>query len=211
MKTILVGITAAAALAAPVAAQETATVGGLRAELRAGYDNPVLNLEYDDGTDSFDESEGTSGLAVGAEVGYDLPLGGAIVGAYAGLEFATTEYCDELFGDDEVCAKAGRNITLGVRAGGMVGSNALLYVKGGYSNGRISASYEDGTDSFDEGENLDGFHLGAGAEVGLSGSTYGKLEYVYTNYDGFDYDDGDLAFGADLKRHQVMVGFGVRF
>ncbi len=204
---------ALAALATPAIAQETGTTG-FRAEVRAGYDNAQLNVDYDDGVDSFNESDGANGIAYGAEIGYDFNLGSVVVGPYAGIDFASTDYCSELFGDDEACIEAGRNITAGLRLGAQVSSNALIYAKGGYSNGRVTLAYEDFEDiidDFEESESLDGFHIGAGAEIGFSGSTYGKLEYVYTQYDGYDYEDTDFAAGADLSRHQVLVGFGVRF
>lgn len=201
------------ALATPALAQDAGSTG-LRAEVRAGYDNAQLNVDYDDGVDSFDESDGSDGVAYGAEIGFDFNLGGVVAGPYAGIDFANTDYCSELFGEDEACIEAGRNITAGVRIGAQVSPNALLYAKGGYSNGRVTLGYEDFQDiidDFEESENLDGFHIGAGAEVGFSGSTYGKLEYVYTQYNGYDYEDTDFAAGADLSRHQVLVGFGVRF
>ncbi|MBX7484132.1 outer membrane beta-barrel protein [Qipengyuania sp. 6D47A] len=135
-------------------------------------------------------------------------------GAYAGVDFASTDYCTELFGHDEACLKAGRNITVGARVGYMIGSDALFYGKGGYSNGRVKLAYEDFDnviDDIDEGENLDGFHVGAGAEVQLSASTYAKIEYVYSKYDAFDYSDTDVEVDLDLNRHQVLLGLGLRF
>ena len=96
----------------------------------------------------------------------------------------------------------------------MIGSDALFYGKAGYSNGRIRLTYEDFENilgDFDEGENLDGFHVGAGPEVQLSGSSYAKLEYVYTQYNAFDYSDTDVDVDVDLNRHQVLLGVGVRF
>lgn len=204
---------ALAALATPALAQDTGSTG-FRAEVRAGYDNAQLNVDYDDGTDSFDESDGTSGIAYGGEIGFDFDLGGVVVGPYAGIDFANTDYCSELFGEDELCIEAGRNITAGLRLGAQVSPNALIYAKGGYSNGRVTLAYEDFEgilDNFEESDSLDGFHIGAGAEVGFSGSTYGKLEYVYTNYSSANYQDTDFSAGADLSRHQVLVGFGVRF
>lgn len=215
MKTVSFGIAVVAAtFAVSAAAQDVSTIGGPRAEVRAGYDNVSVDVDYDDGVDSFSGSDGTDGVAYGGEIGYDFNFGGAIIGAYAGVDFASTDYCSELYGDDEVCLEAGRNITAGARLGWMVGPDALLYAKGGYSNGRIKLTYEDFEnilEDIDEGENLDGFHLGAGAEIGLSANTYAKLEYVYSNYDGFEYSDPDLDVGVDLDRHQVLLGLGLRF
>lgn len=215
MKALFAGLSVAvSALAAPVAAQEAPAGAGARAELRAGYDHVSLGIDYDDGTDAFDESDGTSGVAYGVEIGYDVPVNGVLLGAYAGVDFATTDYCSEVFGEDEACLESGRNFTLGVRAGAPVGNSGLVYAKGGYSSGRLELTYDDFEDileDFEGGENLDGFHLGAGAEFAFAGNTYGKLEYVYTDYGSSEYSDTDFDIGADLTRHQVMVGVGIRF
>ncbi len=110
-----------------------------------------------------------------------------------------------MFGNDEACLKAGRNITAGVRAGGVVRSG-LLYVKGGYSNGRATISYRDNVapvNNFNDSGNLDGWHVGAGYELPISANTYAKIEYVFTNY---STNDNDFGIDADLQRHQGLVG-----
>lgn len=215
MKSVSFGVAAVvAAVAVPAAAQDVATMGGPRIEVRAGYDNVSLDVDYDDGVDSFNESDGTDGIAYGGEIGYDHNYGSGSIGAYAGVDFASTDICSELYGADELCLKAGRNFTVGARLGYMIGSDALFYGKAGYSNGRVRVTYEDFEnilDDFDDGENLDGFHVGAGAEVQLSGRSYAKLEYVYTQYNAFDYSDTDVDVDVDLNRHQVLLGLGLRF
>lgn len=218
MTTKLIGFITALAMTAPAFAQdatsEGATMAGFRIEARAGYDNPRLNLTYDDGVDSIDETDGTDGIAYGGEMGYDFPLGYSTAGVYAGVDFASTEFCAEVYGEDEGCIKASRNITVGIRGASQVSPNTLLYVKGGYSNGRITVSYEDFEDVLEdaeESENVDGFHLGAGGEISFGSNAYGKLEYVYTNYAADRLDGADFSVGADLSRHQVLAGFGIRF
>ena len=217
MKHYILAGAAALGLAAPAAAQEAsvnADLTGPRIEARAGYDLVELNASYDDGVDSFDGSESTGGVGYGGEIGFDLAAGGAIIGAYAGIEDSTTDYCTEVFGGDEACLKAGRNITIGARAGIQTSARGMLYVKGGYSNGRLKATYEDPsspTDNLSAGTNLDGFHVGAGGEVGFGSNAYAKLEYVYTKYDGGSYEDEDFGVGADLERHQLLLGVGIRF
>lgn len=218
MTTKFIGCIAALAITAPAFAQdvpsEGATMAGFRIEARAGYDNARLNVTYDDGVDSFDETDGTDGIAYGGEIGYDFPLGFSTAGIYAGLDFANTDYCSEVYGEDEGCIKAGRNITVGIRGASQVSANALLYVKGGYSNGRITVSYEDFEDILEddeESENLGGFHLGAGGEVSFGRNAYGKLEYVYTNYAAERFDEADFSVSADLSRHQILAGLGIRF
>lgn len=204
----------AVALAATVFAMPALAQQGPRAEVRVGYDRPVVVVEYRDGTDDFRESAGVDGFAYGGEIGYDMVANQTMFGAYAGIEGSTARECNELYGLDEFCIRSGRNIAVGGRVGYIYTPGSVLYAKGGYSNGRIRATYEDSEgilDSEDEGENLDGFHLGAGFETDIRASSYLKLEYVYTNYSGAELivDSSRLELG--LERHQVLAGFGFRF
>ena len=211
MKKIILASVAALAFSTPAFAQDFA---GPRIEGRIGWDRVNSDAAYDDGTEEFAGKGHEDGIAYGIELGYDAMVGnGLVVGAYGGIDLSTTEECGEVFGDDEACVEAGRNFTVGVRAGTPVTEHVLLYVKGGYSNGKIELAYdaEDDDDSFEVSETRGGFHLGAGGEVNLGGNSYGKLEYVYTNYNGFDQVDGEESAMIDTSRHQVLVGFGFRF
>jgi outer membrane immunogenic protein len=210
-------VTVALAAASPAFAQdaEPSAYGGARIEARAGWDRPTISLRASDGVDTIDESAGKSGVVYGGEVGYDYAVSTiSFIGAYAGIEGSTTEECSEVYGGDEACLKAGRNITAGVRAGFMLSPSAAVYAKGGYSNGRVRVTYEDPAapaDNFEEGGNVDGFHLGAGAEFGLKSGIYAKLEYVYSNYGDYEYVDGTDSASLGLDRHQVVAGVGIRF
>jgi outer membrane immunogenic protein len=188
---------------------------GPRAEARGGWDRTTMDLSYDDGVDSFSGDAHKDGFNIGAEVGYDAPIGPSIIaGAYAGVEFATTKACSEIFGNDEACLKLGRNFTIGGRLGTKVSPSTLLYVKGGYSNGQLKAKYsslDDPTLNFSAHANRDGFHFGAGAEVLVGSKGYIRAEYVRTNYNDYDYSDPDFAVKLDAHRDQVLLGFGLRF
>lgn len=193
----IVGVMAAA----PAYAQETPSVGGLRVEARIGIDRPVITIPGD--------SAGKTGLSYGAEIGYDANLNGFTIGAYAGIDGSTAKECTEVFGGDEACLKAGRNFTAGARLGHAM-ARGLVYVKGGYSNGRATVAYRDfvvPANDFSASEDLDGFHIGLGYEHNFSGKVYGKLEYVYTNYN----TDNSVGLNVDLQRHQGLVGVGMRF
>lgn len=186
---------------APAYAQDAPVVGGLRVEARIGIDRAVVSIPGD--------SAGKTGFSYGAEVGYDADMNGFTIGAYAGIDGSTTKECTEVLGSDEACLKAGRNFTAGARVGHVI-DQGLLYVKGGYSNGRATVAYRDfivPANNFSESENLDGFHVGVGYERNFSGNVYGKLEYVYTNYN----TENGFGFDVDLHRHQGLVGVGVRF
>ena len=193
---------AAATVAAPAFAQNDSTFhGGARIEGRAGWDSVSIGVDGDHGS--------KSGVSYGGEVGYDAVLSGFVLGAYAGIDGSTVKECIEDVGVERACAKAGRNITAGIRAGGRIG-RGLLYVKGGYSKGRITVKYEDlvhPVNNFNEGANGDGFHVGAGYEVNVTDHVYVKGEYVFTKYSVGD----DFGSDVDLHRHQVVAGVGFRF
>jgi outer membrane immunogenic protein len=230
MKTrILIGVAVLGLASTSAQAQD---VSGFRIEGRLGWgqtgaEATVPNPE-DDEDETGDEflvgSEKDSEVAYGFELGYDAQIGESLVlGAYAGLDLSDTLNCSELIADDLACWDSGRTFTLGVRAGVPIGSNSLIYAKGGYSNGKFGASYDpDLTDNDDEepgevfnfSEKRDGYHLGAGAEFGITKGLYGKLEYVYSDFGSSSYaldEDGDTNLDVSSDRHQVLVGVGMRF
>jgi len=134
---LLFASVAALVIATPAMAQDDSSgfKGGARIEARAGVDDVVLK---DSGV-----SESKVGFVYGTELGYDYATkSGFVIGAYAGIEGATTKDCVALSGTQTACIKAGRNITVGARAGGVV-AGGLLYAKGGYTNGRVTASFTD--------------------------------------------------------------------
>jgi outer membrane immunogenic protein len=201
-------------VAAPALAQE-AVVAGPRVEARVGYDNVNVNVAFDDGVDSLEANDGESGVAYGVEAGYDVTVNKLLIGGYVGITGASTGYCSEIYGEDEGCIKAGRDITLGARLGYVMKGGAAIYAKGGYSNGQVKAEYEDFEDileDFEVSEEVDGFHLGAGLEASIGATgIYGKLEYVYTNYANGEFVSDDFDARAGLERHQVFAGLGIRF
>ena len=216
MKKIWTILPAVAAFGAmPALAQEAGS--GPRIEVRVGHDEVHSELEIDN---SARRDEGSAnGIGFGVEAGADFRVSSSfLVGAYVGADFSDVNECGEVFGDDELCTKSGRNFTVGARAGLPVTDGGLIYIKGGLSRANIRASYidDDGDDRFDDKDAVRGYHLGAGfelglGEVGLGDRFYVKGEYVHTRYRN--------AFGSDLgtgesynpTRHQILVGAGVRF
>jgi outer membrane immunogenic protein len=213
MKTFLfAGIALLAAT--PAAAQELTPLGGPRIELRAGWDDAAPIVSYTDETGTSRLSRAHSGLTYGTELGYDVLLpGSGFVGGYAGIEGSTNKTCSTLLTERE-CLGAGRNITAGVRVGFALPHNSKVYIKGGYSNGRVDYTYRDSAfpaDNADLSHNFDGFHVGGGAELGITSHVYTKLEYLYTHYNLADVSSGALGASIDIDRHQVVGGVGYRF
>lgn len=190
------------AIAAPAHAQ----FSGPRVEARLAYDSVEATIETGDPL-ATDDSE--SAISYGGEVGYDLQLGPATVGAYAGLEGSNLRTCDDVFGGDEGCIGQGRNLYAGARAGFTVAPRVLLYAKAGYSNGSLDVSYAgNGIDGVEVSDDFGGYHLGIGAELAVAAGLYGRLEYVHTDYGELEFDGERL---GELTRGQLMVGVGLRF
>lgn len=169
-------------IAAPAMAQEAPAFTGGHAEAIVGYDT----VDFGSGIGNGD------GVVYGVNVGYDFAVGGAI----AGLEAELTDSSAEKTLVPGLKLEAKRDIYVGARVGAPMGA-ALLYAKAGYTNARIGAS---GVGAAGIGSaNGDGFRVGAGVEYALSGNLFVKGEYRYSNYE------------ADVSRHQVVGGLGIRF
>ena len=183
MKKILFATAASAAFlaaATPAFAQSAAAPVGPRVEAVVGYDR-VKALGEKDG-----------GALFGIGAGYDFAVGPAVS---LGADIEATESTQKEGDEDIAQVKAGRDLYAGGRVSVAVSPTANLYIKGGYTNARFKAT--DGIDSV--AENFDGFRLGAGGQMTVSGKAYVGAEYRYSNY-----EDG-------LKRNQVALTVGTRF
>jgi outer membrane immunogenic protein len=170
---------AALAIASPAMAQDAAPAApikaapaGFRVEALVGYDRA--------GTDGFHES----GVLFGIGAGYDFAVGNAVS---LGVDAEATDSTADKDG-----SKLQRDLYAGARVNVAVSPKANIYVKGGYTNARVT---EEGFGS----ENLDGFRLGLGGQYLVSGKAYVGLEYRYSNYQ------------YDVDRHQVAFTVGTRF
>ncbi|KQM63988.1 MULTISPECIES: outer membrane protein [unclassified Sphingomonas] len=222
MKTVatIIAATLAVVVAMPAAAQSIVeTPLGPRIELRAGWDRVDAVTEVHDGSARTEASTGDSGVTYGGEVGYDMVLSGAsVVGLYAGLSKSTFETCDDLFSGSTViardCLSAGREVAVGARIGFVTAPNSLVYLKAGYSNGEFRRDQRDlatPANNIREFTRLDGFHVGAGGEFGLTSRAYGKVEYLYTNYAADRGTVGQYRIETGVERHHVVAGLGYRF
>lgn len=202
------------AAAAPAMAQDSEDFSGFRVEALAGYDTSRAGSSVDDDS-AADNDQSIDGVNYGVGVGYDFDAGGVVLGLegeYTGST-AETEFNDgdfEGFGIGNV--ETGRDLYVGARVGVKANDDLLVYAKGGYTN----ASYNLRDTDFDADLRTDGYRLGAGIEYALSGNTFAKVEYRYSNYSNAELDfDGDAPdvdlSDIDVDRHQVMAGFGIRF
>jgi len=188
---------ATALLASPAFAQDAAFQGP-RVELLAGYD--IV--------------EGDEGLVYGIAAGYDVAVGQGTIGIEAEINDSTVRETATDFDvvGDELTIGAGRDIYVGGRLGFAAGPRTLIYAKAGYVNGAIDVRYDDGTTVDKARPTGDGYRVGAGIEQQLNvfgPKSYARVEYRYSNYGDIDYAGTSVA--ANIDRHQVLFGLGLRF
>lgn len=143
-----------------------------------------------------------SGFAYGGQIGYDFKLQDKFVlgvEAFAGGDSSKIEV-------DGVSADGGRALGLAARAGVLAGPRSLIYLKGGWENGRFT--FADGVDR--ASANRDGWTLGGGFEQMLTENVSARVEYRHTKFNSFDVDGIDGA-SARFNRNRVMAGVNFRF
>ena len=174
----------------PALAQESAPFTGPRVEGLVGVDR----VQTDSGRDD--------AVGYGAAVGYDMQMGGALVGVDAEYSDSDARSCAGAasVADPRLCVKTGRDLYAGARVGTVVGGSTLLYAKAGYTNAQAKLTGDDGTGQITlDKTNLDGVRVGAGVEHAVGPRSFVKAEYRYSNYE------------RGVERHQAMAGFGFRF
>ncbi|MBO9516744.1 MAG: porin family protein [Porphyrobacter sp.] len=207
-----------AAFAIPAAAQEDSGFSGPWVAGVAGYDMNNAGSSQDDGV-NVDLDQNAEGLVYGVGAGYDMDLGGVVVGAEAELTDSTadSDYTDPYTNFGLGAVNTGRDIYVGARVGFKATPSTLIYAKGGYTNARFNFIGTDGTTNYDTNLDTDGFRVGAGVEQKLGRNAFAKLEYRYSNYSRgeIDFEADNVAdsdrFDIDTDRHQVMAGVGWRF
>lgn len=186
-----------AALSAPAFAQDT---GGIEAYagVLAGYDHVVVKVPGDSGS--------KDGFVYGGVIGAQSSIGSsALIGVEGEVTGATTKesVTDVLVAGDRAELKAGRDFFIGARLGFHATPNVLVYAKGGYTNARFKLKYTDATGTTEDGDNLDGYRIGAGVEFGVSQLRF-RGEYRFSDYG--DYKVNGVNTGISAQRHQVLVG-----
>jgi outer membrane immunogenic protein len=198
MRKLVLAALAASVFATPALAQD-APFTGLRAEGVVGYDR------VDDGTGQ--DAGSSDGVTYGGAIGYDFQMGRAVFGPEVELTGSSTDTRADslLVPGDRLVVDMGRDIYAGGRIGAAITPTTLLYAKAGYTNARVETEYRTPGVTTSIGEDMEGYRLGAGAEMKLSGNAYVKAEYRYSNYGSID------GYDIDVDRHQIVAGVGVRF
>ena len=185
-KFVALSAVATAALAATPALAQAPQ--GPRVEALVGYDAPRIKINDSGIIGTFKDE----GVVYGVGAGYDFALSN---GASLGVDL---EASDSTVKESNVegTLKAERDLYAGGRVSfplGADGSN--VYLKGGYTNARFSA--EDGL--LRVKQDLDGYRIGGGAQLALTGKAYIGGEYRFSDYEN------------NVRRHQLVATVGTRF
>ena len=204
---------AALAFAAPVLAQGAPdnSFNGPFIGVQGGWQQDRQTLTVTDITGTSQAQQNTDGFGYGGQIGYDFRLSPSVV---LGAEVALTGRTGSTLLDNSspLELKQGRTIAATARLGYLVGSNGLVYARGGYANTRYTLRDA----NTDISENRDGFTVGAGYEQQLSRNVSARLEYAYSQFG----DDNLPALAADLgvtqaklkySRNEVKAGLNFRF
>jgi outer membrane immunogenic protein len=203
-KVFVAALIASSAFAMPALAQSQSqdqSFAGSHVEVITGWDHnrdgSALNASSD-------------GLAYGGNIGYDIQRGNTVFGVEGEVTGSTArDHASNLLtAGDTLRTSADRDLYVGGRLGFVASPRTLIYVKAGYTNAAYTTQYTAPSGStavsLSQRDNLDGWRLGAGAEVKLTDKVFAKAEYRYSNY-------GSTPNGIDPERHQIMTGIGVRF
>lgn len=217
MKKIMVAaLLTGSAVATPALAQDTnPTFTGPRVEAILGYDHIGAGSDVDNNNGRDDQS--IDGLLYGVGAGYDVAVGGAVLGVEGEITDSTAKSdrhdLTDQFGFGRV--SAGRDLYVGARAGFLANPQTLIYVKGGYTNQKLGVLAGDTNQQTDTSFKLDGWRIGGGVERAIGTNSFAKVEYRYSKYDSahIDYMDGATSseFDVDTDRHQVVASVGYRF
>lgn len=197
-------------IAAAVLAATFATPAFAQDEVRSNFSGPYVAgmVGYDNvraGVTGLGSGH-DDGLLYGGVIGYDINVAGAVFGIEGEYADSNTKesISDVLVAGDRASLKADRDLYAGIRIGGEVAPNVMLYGKGGYTNAKVKGVYDDGLVVVTDSDKMDGYRLGAGVETTFSGFTT-RVEYRYSSYGKY------RGTGVDFQRHQVALLVGYRF
>lgn len=144
----------------------------------------------------------TSGFLGGAFVGYNYQMENFVIGAEGDIGYSGID------GDNAgTSVKTGVDGSLRARLGYVVTPDILVYGTAGGAGSRVKVS--DGVNS--DSNTALGWTAGAGADIKLTESVFGRVEYRYTDLGTDNYDLGGIGHDVSVKDHRIQFGVGMKF
>ena len=151
----------------------------------------------------------TGGWNLGAQAGYNMDMGGFILGAEADLQWSNVAYSEVVGGDT---FKAGIDFygTLRGRAG-MAFGQVMPYVTGGIAAGRGTASLDNGVVTSQSATHM-GWTAGVGLEAQATSNISIKAEYLYVDLGTQAYNGLPAGIGnIDVTQRFSVVRAGLNY
>src|SRR5690606_15636987 len=184
---------------------------GFYAGVNAGYGMGTLTRQPAGGGAAAAHSSG--GGALGAQAGYNLDMGGFVLGTEADLQWAGIGYSEDLGGGNTL--KAGIDVFGTIRGrAGMSFGQVMPYVTGGFAAGRGSVSVQSAATTTQTATHM-GWTVGAGLEAQATSNISIKAEYLYVDLGTQTYNNLPVVAGGGIDATQrfsvVRAGLNYKF
>lgn len=187
-----------------------ASWSGFYAGLNAGYGWGTLTRQPAGGGAKVENN--TGGATLGGQVGYNMDMGGFVLGAEADLQWSGISHTQDIPGTGSFKSSVDFFGTLRGRAG-MAFGQVMPYVTAGVAAGRGSASVTNGAGvTTSQSATHMGWTIGAGLEAQATENITFKAEYLYVDLGTQTYA-GPLAGlgGIDAGQRFSVVRAGINY
>lgn len=150
-----------------------------------------------------------SGWALGGQAGYNMDLGGFVLGGEADLQWASIGYSEPSPIGGTFTAKTDMFGTLRARAGIPIGQ-VMPYATLGVAYGRGSATVDNGGVTTSQSANHFGWTAGAGLEAQATANLSLKAEYLYVDLGSQPYNGLGLG-NRDIGQRFSVIRAGVNY
>lgn len=181
--------------------------GGFYAGINGGYGWGALTRKPAGGIATETNS---SGWQVGAQTGYNVDLGGFVIGAEADLQWSNIGYTEDIPGVGSF--KSGMDFygTIRGRAGMTFGA-VMPFVTGGFAAGRGTTSFTDPANVVtSQTATHTGWTVGGGLEAKATDNITFKAEYLYVDL-GTQAYNGLPGGNQDVTQRFSVVRAGVNY
>lgn len=152
----------------------------------------------------------SNGWTLGGHAGYNMDMGGFVLGGEADLQWANIGHSEDLGGGDTFEAKTDVFGTLRARAGIPVGQ-VMPYATLGVAYGRGSATVDDAVTTTASANHF-GWTAGLGIEAQATSNLSVKAEYLYVDLGSQSYDGLPAPVGdRDITQRFSLVRAGVSY
>lgn len=189
---------------------------GLYGGVFLGGANEIWTVDFYRNNNHGHAEIGSTGLAFGGWVGYNLLLQrGLVIGLEADLGYANASQMNQVFDNDTSYSSIGTFASLRGRLG-YASDRFLLYATAGLAFASVTNDIQKGRNAGEEIVYDDkwqtGYVVGAGIEYALTKHLVGRAEYLYANYGMVSlYNrDGNLAELTN-EMHLIRVGLSYKY